>query len=303
MAYHADPLLPVGEVIARWRPRRSSVAAAAFARETVAAVRPASAVRARTLLWTCSRLAGFGEAVGLALEPGVLLHPSTIERFVRVGLGAAPLVRLRTVRTNLRFVARRVGVASAPDPAPLSRSRAKEPYEPAEIDALLALAAAQPTEGRRQRLTALLCLGLGAGLTGADMRLLRGAEVRRRHGGVVVVVAGSRARVVPVLARYQGPLLAAAAFAGEGFLTGGDSPSRRNVTNGLVASVAGGADLPRIELGRLRATWLATHAAALGLPALFAAAGFSHSQHVGDVVARLPVPEEAEVVRLLGAGP
>ena len=142
-----------------------------------------------------------------------------------------------------------------------------------------------------------------AGLTGADMRLLRGAEVRRRHGGVVVVVAGSRARVVPVLARYQGPLLAAAAFAGEGFLTGGDSPSRRNVTNGLVASVAGGADLPRIELGRPRATWLATHAAALGLPALFAAAGFSHSQHVGDVVARLPVPEEAEVVRLLGAGP
>ena len=293
----------IGEVIAGWRPRHGSAAAGDFARQVVAAVTPASPVRARTLLWSCCRLAAFGESVGLELHPEVLLHPSVIERFVVAGLASSPVARRRTVRTNLRFVARAAGPAFGPDPAPLARSRAKPPYTPAEVEALLVLAGAQPTEGRRQRLTALLCLGLGAGLTAADMRHVRGTHVQRRHGGVVVVVEGRSARVVPVLTDYHHRLLAAAAFAQEGYIIGGRSPDRHNITNRLVASVAGGADLPRIELGRLRASWLATCAAALGLPAFFAAAGISHSQHVGDVVARLPRLTEAEVVRLLGGGP
>ena len=62
---------------------------------------------------------------------------------------------------------------------------------------------------------------------------------------------------MPVLARYHEPLLAAAAFAGEHLLTGGTDPARRNVTNPLTRSLAGGAGLPPLESSRLRATWLA----------------------------------------------
>lgn len=290
--------------IAGYRPRGLSEEAAVFVRGAVAAAEPVSVVRARSLLWACSRLAGFGGDVGLEPVPEVLLHPSVIERFVVVGMAGAPAARRRTVRTNLRFVARRAAPRlTPPQPVPLARSRARAPYTDAEVAAYLALADAQPTVGRRHHLGALVCLGAGAGLTGADLRHVRGGHVGRGHGGVVVVVEGRSARAVPVLARYHRPLLAAAAFAGEGFIVGGVSPVRRNITNRLVASAAGGADLPRLELGRLRATWLATCAAALGLPALFAAAGISHSQHIGDVVARLPVPSEADVVALLGGGP
>jgi hypothetical protein len=288
-------------VIERWRPRRASEATAAFARAAVGACGPLSAVRARTLLWCCCRLAGWGESVGLEPAAAVLLHPSVIERFVVVGLAQASDSRRRTVRTNLRFVARRAAPAvSPPEPTGLPRDRAKAAYTPAEIDAFLALADAQPTAARRHRLGALVCAGAGAGLTGADLRHLRGTHVRPAHGGVMIVVEGRSARVVPVRGRYHRRLLAAAAFAADGYLVGGRLPDRHNVTNRLVATVAGGADLPRLELARLRATWLAACAETLGLPALFAAAGITCSQHLGDVVARLAVADEAELVARLG---
>lgn len=287
--------------VAAWRSRAFPEPAADFAREVVARAAPVSVLRARSLLWACASLARFGLSVGLEARPEVLLHASVIERFVVVGLAGAPEGRRRTVRTDLRFVARRVVPRLVtPSPVGLSRSRAKAPYSPTEIDAYLALAAAQPTEARRHRLAALVGLGAGAGLGGGDLRGVRGRHVQRRHGGVVVDVERHAPRVVPVLARYHRPVLAAADFAGDGYVCGGTSPDRHNVTAKLVASLSGGVDLPRLELSRLRATWLATVAEALGLPALFAAAGVSHSQLLCDLVARLPVPPEAESVRLMG---
>jgi hypothetical protein len=289
-------------VIAAWSPRALSATAAGFARQVVAAAGPASPTRARTLLWSAGRLASWAESVGIEPAPGTLLHPSTIERFVTVGLVGAAADRRRTVRTNLRFVARRVVPDLwPPEPLALSRNRAKAPYTESEIAALLALADAQPTEARRHRLGALVCAGAGAGLGGADLRHVRGCHVSARHGGLVVAVVGGPApRVIPVLARYHQRLAAAAAFAGDGFLVGGRRPERHNITNRLIATVAGGADLPRIELARLRASWLTECAAMIGLPALFAAAGISCSQHLGDIVAALGAPPEADIVRLLG---
>ena len=129
------------------------------------------------------------------------------------------------MRTNLRFIARRVVPALAPVDMPLPRERAKAPYSRAEIAGYLALAGAQPALSRRMRAAGLVCLGAGAGLTGADLRTVRGTDVICRSGGVVAEVRGARPRAVPVLARYHQRLLAAAAFAGSGLVTGG--PTRR----------------------------------------------------------------------------
>jgi hypothetical protein len=54
---------------------RVGEAAAAFARDAVAAVAPTAPARARSLLWACSRLAEWGTGVGLDARPEVLLHP------------------------------------------------------------------------------------------------------------------------------------------------------------------------------------------------------------------------------------
>jgi len=286
---------------ARWRPSSVPPQAAAFARQVVTGCGPLRRDRAKNLLWAAGKLAGYGIGIGLEPAPAVLLHPSVIERFTVHAPGLSGPAR-RTLRTNLRFIARRVVPALDPADAPLPRERAKAPYTAAEIAGFLALADAQPTAARRARAAGLVCLGAGAGLIRSDLRNVRGADVTCRSGGVIVTVRGGRApRAVPVLARYHAPLLSAAAFAGQNFLTGGTEPERGNVTNPLTRSLAGGSGLPGLDTSRLRATWLAEAAALAGLPAFMRAAGISCCQRLGDITATLDPGSEEQAVALLGS--
>jgi integrase len=295
--------MPGADCITAWRPPPSlPPQAAAFARQAVTACGPLGRDRAKNLLWAAGKLAGWAIPLGLEPIPGVLLHPSVIERFTAHAPGLSGPAR-RTLRTSLRFIARKVVPHLDPADAPLPRERAKAPYAPAEISGYLALAGAQPTPARRMRAAALVCLGAGAGLIRADLRTARGTDVTARSGGVIVDVRGGRApRAVPVLARYHTPLLAAAAFAGPDFLTGGTEPERGNITNPLTRSLAGGAGLPPLDTSRLRATWLAEAAQLLGLPAFMRAAGITCSQRLGDIIAGLDPGSEEQAVTLLGAG-
>lgn len=297
-----SPLDPnVAIFIARYLPASVPEAAGAFARSTVAILAPSSCARAKALLWACAKIAAFGESVGLMLSPGVLLHPSVIERFIAIGTeGFSPSGR-RTLRTNLRFVGATLERGCAPAPAALSRETAKAPYSSAEIAAYLALAKAQSSVARRNRVNGLICVGAGAGLVGADLRHVRGRDIIFRSGGVVVEVTGRCPRVVPVLSRYQEILLVSAAFAGCGPLIGGENTNRKNITTPLISSLRGGDDLPRLSTSRLRATWLGECAQAIGLGAFMDAAGITCSQRLGDLVKTAPRLSEDEIVDLLRA--
>ena len=222
-----------------------------------------------------------------------------IERFARAAPGLSGVAR-RTLRTNQRFIGRRVVPQLHPADAPLPRERSKVPCSPAQIDGFLALADTQPVTERRMRAAGLVCLGAGAGLIRGDLREVRGSDVACRAGGVVVIVRGARPRTVPVLARYHSPLLAAARSAGTGLVCGGADPGRRNITNPLISALDGGTGLPRLDTSRLRATWLRDCADQLGLATFMAAAGISCSQRPGDLVAGLEPGGEADAVRLLG---
>ena len=145
--------------------------------------------RANALLWAAARLAAFGIPLGLQPVPEVLLHPSVIERFAASAPGLSGSAR-RTLRTNLRFLARRVVPALAPVDAVLPRERAKAPYSLAEI-------AGVPGAGRRPADAVAADARGRAGLPGrrrwpyrADLRAVRGTDVACRSGGVIV--AGPR---------------------------------------------------------------------------------------------------------------
>ena len=296
-----EPAEPgVAAYIGRWEPSSVSPQAAAFARDVITRAGPQGRERAKNLLWAVGKLADYAASLGLDLVPGVVLHPSVAERFTRCAPGLSGVAR-RTLRTNLRFIGRRVVPQLYPADLPLPRERAKQPYGPAEISGYLALADAQPTAERRMRAAGLVCLGAGAGLIRGDLRDARGSDVIARSGGVVVFVRGARPRTVPVLARYHARLLAAARLAGTALICGGADPARRNITNPLIAALDGGAGLPRLDTSRLRATWLADCAQLLGLATFMHAAGISCSQRLGDLVAGLDPAGEAEAVRLLGA--
>jgi hypothetical protein len=286
--------------IVRWRPWSVSPRAAAFARDVITAVQPGGQERAKNLLRAAARLADWALPLGLEAVPEVLLHPSAAERFTRCAPGLSPVAR-RTLRTNLRFTGRRVVPQLYPADLPLPRERARQPRSPAQVDGYLALADAQPTAGRRMRAAGLVCPGAGAGLIRGDLREVRGTEVARRSGGVVVTVRGARPRAVPVLARYHARLLAAARFAGTGLVCGGIDPGRRNLTNPLIRALGGGTGLPRLDTSRLRATWLAECAELLGLATFMHAAGISCSRRPGDLAAGLEPAGEAQAVALPGA--
>jgi integrase len=286
--------------IAQWRPSSLSPQAAAFARDVTAKAVPAGRERAKNLLWAAGKLADYASSLGLDLAPEAVFHPSSVERFTRCAPGLSGAAR-RTLRTNLRFIGRRVAPQLYPGDVPLPRGRAKQPYSPAEISGFLALADAQPTAERRMRAAGLVCLGAGAGLIRGDLRGVRGTDVACRSGGVVVTVRGPRPRTVPVLGRYQDRLLAAAASAGNALICGGAGPGRRNITNPLITALDGGGGLPRLDTSRLRATWLAGCGDLLGLATFMRAAGISCSQRLGDLVAGLEPAGEEQAVRLLGA--
>jgi hypothetical protein len=117
---------PAAGYIGRWRPSSVSPRAAVFARQVVAAAGPGGRERAKNLLWAAGKLAGYGIGLGLEAVPEVLLHPSSAGRFARCAPGLSGVAR-RTLRTNLRFIARRVVPQFYPADLPLSRERAKKP--------------------------------------------------------------------------------------------------------------------------------------------------------------------------------
>jgi integrase len=293
-----------GAVIAGWGSRSLSPAAQTFVRGVVATAAPDTRARAKALLFAAGKLTGFGEQVGLELSAGVLLHRSVIERFILTGTGTVSPATRRTLRTNLRALARAIERYPEPTAVALERERAKRPYSPGEIAGYLRLADAQSTPARRLRASALICLGAGAGIITGELRHVRGSDVVVRAGGVLVHLGGARPRSVPVLERYHERLLKAAAFAGERYLIGGRDPDRRNVTDALSAVLSADSSLPRLQAGRLRSTWLVQCARAIGLGAFMQAAGVSCSQRLGDLAAQLPEATDEELVALLaGAGP
>jgi hypothetical protein len=231
--------------VERYAPPSLSAPAAALARELVAAAAPSTPARAKALLFAAGRLACFAEQVGLELD-AALLAEAVIERFTLAGCDGVSSATRRTLRTNLRALARALERYPEPSPVPLARERAKAPYSDGELDGYLRPAAAQSTAARRMRCQALICLGAGAGIIAAELRRVCGSDVVSRAGGALVLIGGRRARSVPVLLRYQQPLLEAAQFAGERLLVGGEQPGRRNISDALCAALSADRSLPRL---------------------------------------------------------
>ena len=237
----------MGSAIRRWHSSVVPPEAAAFAREVVAMAGPASKARAKALLFAASRLGAFALGAGLELRPDVVFSPAVVERFIV---------------TNAKVLSRPDPPDAAhqlpgarPCPGGLPRPRCQSPcpgkgQNPLTPKRKSAPSWLWPTPSRRRRgptrPTALICLGAGAGLAGADLRALRGSDVRERSGGVVVAVTGRRARTVPVLARYRSRLLGCAELAGEGLARRGlqpRAPQRHDAGGGLARRWGGPAPL------------------------------------------------------------
>lgn len=173
------------------------------------------------------------------------------------------------------------------------------PYTSAEMRSLLQDARRQSTPARRRAAIALSLVGAGAGLDGRWARKVRGTDVHKAGGVVLVRVGAPRPREVPVLTEYEDELLALAAEAGDEYLVGGHT-THRNRTNEIVARFEDGHNHPKLEPKRLRSTWIVTHLT-LGtrLPELLAAAGTSRIETFDELLRYVPPMERGAAERML----
>jgi integrase len=234
------------------------------------------AVTARFALWAW-------QTASLPLEVEEIFAPPVIDRFTAVGLPQYTLAGRNTMRSRLRRMADvLLGPDRDPDRArPMGNSDASEPYDEAEIAALISWAAAQPSGDRHSSAAALLALGIGAGLASREIAELRIGDIVIDDEGVVVDVVGDRARRVPVLREWESALVdrVAGREPDDWAFREGQEGGNRNLVSDFVARTYGGFG-PQAR--RMHATWIVAHLE-MGTPLvpLLNAAGLKEPEALG----------------------
>lgn len=235
---------------------------------------------------------------GLTIDTETLLRREVVSRFIDHGCAEWS----EPVRANMRSQLLRAAEALLdPRRAPvrLTSLRAADPSQPYsdhEVTELISWTRAQSTPAREANARTLIALGLGAGLSAAEIGSVRAADLREIDGELTVTVTEGRSREVPVLARWQAWLrersaeLDAASFV---FRPGHTAFYPNLITNFIDRSRPTGA---RPQTQRLRATWVVGHLSN-GTPigALVRAAGVDSLEAFSrylEFVTRLPQAAE-----------
>ncbi|MFD7417527.1 hypothetical protein ACFVZ3_39825 [Kitasatospora purpeofusca] len=265
--------------IARYRPVHAPPAwqrVEAEVKATVAAALPDTTYRARDLLTALTRLAVFADHHGHPADARRWLDEAVVEHFTATALTGISEASRANYRARLNAIRTAAFGPRRPGRVPLSGSRASEPYSRAHKGALWAWAAGQPTEELRRGARVLLALGLGCGLDSPEVIPLRGHDVRvLADGACVVAVRGRRARLVLCSRPYEHALAEAARNAGTGWLFRPGSHTRgTNTVTNFTARTTPDSRVPRLVMGRCRATWIVERMdVPVPIPVLLAAAG------------------------------
>jgi len=243
------------------------------------------------------------------LRPAELLVEGLVEEYVSGPLASSPDGTQTTVRSILRRALRRL----APDLAPrvITLPPMQPPYTPYECASWVRLARNQPTATGRRGMSAIIALGLGAGLAPGEQRAITPDSIFESAlpdgvTGLFVRVGGARPRTVVVRAQYEELLREALELHRKAGRKSSDplyglSKTRRNVT-GRVTSRAKTALGTGVDLdpARLRSTWLvACMSADIPLGALLRASGLRSARTLVDLVKYCPEPDEAAVAAIL----
>jgi len=244
--------------------------------------------RARSVL---AGLAGFAAGQGVPAGPRWLLDFDVVEAFcVRGCAGRASSTR-GTYRSVLYQLAAPVHGVAGRRGTPFAGSGALAPYQLAERAELAAVARAQRDPARRASALAMVVFGIGAGLRPGELAGLRGTDVDRAGGQVIVRVTGGPApRAVPVHPRYARRALALARAAGGQFVfcPGPADRGYKNFVNVFAARLAADPAGPRMPAGRCRASFICDHlAAGTPLPVLLAVSGITEPESLARYARRV----------------
>lgn len=261
---------------------------AGVVRDVVTISAPPSRRRAIELMRTVAHFAAWAAGEGVEVQVECLFRPEHVERYIATG---CPQL-IEGSRATRRSALRRLGRAATrtapwePPPPQLPRHTLAAPYTAVEVAGFWAAAQAQRTPALRRTATALLTLGLGAGLVPIEYFGVHGRHVQQVDGVTVVQVDGPRARRVPVLQPYAQPLVELAAEVCDGLLLGHPLlPGQESRQWHVIRLLDLPAGLPVLRAGRLRSTWLVSLLASpVQVDELLAAAGITTTRPLQDLI-------------------
>jgi len=234
-------------------------AIAPYVHDVVARAEPLVTYDARELYPAVTRLAHFTRAEYAPLADASVFDPYMVNRFITHHLAGYNRASRNTIRARLR----RVSEALLGDDAigkfkALGKADAVTPYSVAEQASLESWSRAQTSEERRTSAAALLSLGFGAGLTGAEIIRQRLEDISEAGATLIARVAGENERDVPVLQEWDEGLRARLQFMdrqGWAFRTDQRGGNINLITDFVSRT---GPEVP-LQTRRMRATWLVGH--------------------------------------------
>ena len=246
----------------------------AFVRASVNDADALTVRSARQLLVAAARHVHYCWTVGYPLDRLVIWRREVIAEFAQRGCPDMTVASRNTYRSTL-FSMSDVLLAAPhrhPRPPSIGRGASSRPYTAKEVSLLIAWANFQRTENRRVNAMVLLCLGIGAGLSAAEIGWLRACDVRVDDEGVLLTISGPRARTVPMLEAWEQPIaqIAQASMRKSQriFVPNRHSGANKSLISNFVVNTT---DRPvSVTAQRLRATWLVTHLTA-GTPVVLLA--------------------------------
>lgn len=233
-------------------------AIAPYVRSVVERSEPVVSYSAGELFPAITRLVEFAIDLHMPLQDDVVFDPFTVERFSQFHLATYNRASRNSMRARLRRVSEALlGETAAVQTRALGKAAASRPYSARDIATLDGWAQAQPSEERRTSARALLALGFGAGLTGAEIIALRRGDVSVGET-TDVSVAGAVPRVVPMLSDWAEELGHRLTYLGtDGWVF--RSEQRGGNINLITDFISRTGPHVPLQTRRMRATWLIHH--------------------------------------------
>lgn len=183
-----------------------------------------------------------------------------IDDFYVRGMGGLKPASRNDRRSRLRKLAvdANPSLDAPPRAATIGKVVVKAPYTIREEADIKRVALRQRNQRSRRNLCAIVGLCAGAGLSSTDLRLLRCRDITDLgDDGIRVDVPGKNPRTVWVRHTYEAHIRVALDARRPGELVIGTKADRSNITGNIIDKAKILGDVPHIEAGRLRSTWLA----------------------------------------------
>lgn len=241
------------------------------------------------------------EVACYTMETSIVFHRDTITDYIDTGCDSLTPGTRATRRSMLLRVAEAV---LDPDErverlSPVHKDNPLRPYSEFEQRQLLSWAEGQTTPTRRLDCHLILALGLGAGLSSADILSLTAGQVVVDHLGVLIRVQRPGAeRDVPMLAAWEQPIVDAVSMRDpDGWLVGTRRGANSNWINHFLAKTQPEAGR-RPNVSRLRNTWIVHHLnTGTPLGPLSVAAGLETFRTIEKLLPFVHAPSQDDVRR------